>query len=565
LNSKALNIAAPFEVAGCRVEPSILRVTRAGEHTRLESKAMQVLVYLVENAGRVVSRGELEEHLWPGRIVTEDAATNAIAKLRRVFGDDARHPRVIETVPKIGYRLIAQVMPIGEVDEPDRASSNIRIHTDRKGWRPSAIWVAGMFLILLLVGAWEFLGRDETPPGGPGPLSGKPAVAILPFENLGASPEQDYFANGVTADLITDLSKVSGLLVIAPGSVFAYKDSGARPRQVSAELDVDYVVLGSVQRSGDRLRVNVQLIEARDERALWGERYDGAMSDIFEVQDKITAAVIGALEIELAPTEQAVLARRPTASIAAYDHYLRGLEDHGHRTKDQNLSAREHFRRALDLDPSFARAYAGLALTHSRDAIDGWTATPSRSLEQAAALADKAAEMDPSLPQVHFVTGQVDLFRRRHVPAIEAAQRAIRVDPNYADAYALSAWILNYAGRPDKALVSMEMAMRLNPRPTASYLEVLGEIRFTQSRYDESVSIFERVLDINPNYTRARMWIAAALAHAGSRDRAEWEATELLVLSPDFTLTRLEFAFPFKDPLKLDALLDGLRKAGLRD
>jgi len=498
-------------------------------------------------------------------VVTEDAVTNAIAKLRRAFGDDARHPRVIETVPKIGYRLIAQVMPIGEVDEQDRASSNVRIHTERKGWRPGAIWVAGTFLILLLVGAWEFLGRDGTLPDGPGPLSGKPAVAILPFENLGASPEQDYFANGITADLITDLSKVSGLLVIAPGSVFPYKDSGARPKQISAELDVDYVVLGSVQRSGDRLRVNVRLIEASVERALWGERYDGAMSDIFEVQDRITAAVITALEIELDPPERAALARRPTESIVAYDHYLRGLEDHGRRSKEQNLSARDQFQRAIDWDPSFARAYAGLALTHSRDAIDGWTATPSRSLDQAAALAEKAAEMDPSLPQVHFVTGQVDLFRRRHVQAIEAAQRAIQVDPNYADAYALSAWILNYAGRPAKALASMEKAMRLNPRPTASYLEVLGEIRFAQGQYAESVSLFERVLDINPNYTRARMWVAAALAHAGFRDRAEWEATELLVLSPDFALTRLEFAFPFKDPLKLDALLDGLRKAGLTD
>jgi TolB-like protein/DNA-binding winged helix-turn-helix (wHTH) protein/Tfp pilus assembly protein PilF len=566
LNNNSLNSAAPFEVAGCRVEPSILRVTRAGVHARLESKAMQVLVYLVEHAGRVASRSELEQHLWPGRVVTEDAVTNAIAKLRRVFGDDARQPLVIETVPKIGYRLIAQVMPIGEVDERARASSIPTTHTEGRAWRPSAPWVAGAILVLLLlVGIWGFLGKDEAPVDRTGPLSGKPAVAILPFENLGASPEQDYFANGITADLITDLSKVSGLLVIAPGSVFVYKDSGARPKQISAELDVDYVVLGSVQRSGDRLRVNVLLMEASAERALWGERYDGAMDDIFEVQDKITAAVILALEIELAPTERAVLARRPTASIAAYDYYLRGLEDHGHRTKEQNLSAREHFRRAIDLDPSFARAYAGLALTHSRDAIDGWTVTPSRSLEQAANLADKAAEMDPSLPQVHFVTGQVDLFRRRHVQAIEAAQRAIQVDPNYADAYALSAWILNYAGRPVKALASMEMAMRLNPRPTASYLEVLGEIRFAQGQYAESVSLFERVLDINPNYTRARMWIAAALAHAGSRDRADWEATELLVLSPDFTLTRLEFAFPFKDPLKLDVLLDGLRKAGLTD
>jgi adenylate cyclase len=215
--------------------------------------------------------------------------------------------------------------------------------------------------------------------------------------------------------------------------------------------------------------------------------------------------------------------------------------------------------------PEFARAYAGLAMTHSRDAIDGWTATPSRSLEIAAELASKASKIDPFLPQVHFVSGQVDLFRRWHVQAIEATQRAIRVNPNYADAYALSAWILNYAGRPDEALASMEKALRLNPRPPASYLEVLGEIRFVQGLYGESVSIFERVLDINPNYTRARMWIAAALAHAGAMDRAEWEAIELMVLNPNFSLEWLEFAFPFKDLRELEVLMEGLRKAGLSD
>ncbi|MEN8177483.1 MAG: tetratricopeptide repeat protein [Pseudomonadota bacterium] len=204
-------------------------------------------------------------------------------------------------------------------------------------------------------------------------------------------------------------------------------------------------------------------------------------------------------------------------------------------------------------------------MTHSRDAIDGWTTTPSRSLEQAAQLAETAAKIDPSLPQVHFVSGQVNLFRRRHAQAIESIQRAIQIDPNYADAYALGAWILNYAGRTDEAQVFMDKAMRLNPRPTGSYLEVLGEIRFVQGQYNESVSLFNRVLDINPNYMRARMWIAAVLAQIDEGDRAEWEAAELMVMSPGFSISRLEFSFPFKDPRVLESLLEGLRKAGLPD
>ena len=564
LSDKPPTTAGPFQIAGFRVEPSSLRATSDRKEARLEAKTMQVLMYLVEHAGRVVSRAELEKQLWPGRIVTEDSLTNAIAKLRRVFGDDAHHPRVIETIPKSGYRLIAEVMPINESGELAGDAQFPSMHVERRGLRPSVPRIIGtVSALLLLIAAWGLLERERTPPDWTGPLSDKPAVAVLPFENLGATPEQDYFANGITADLITDLSKLEGLLVIAPGSVFAYQGSEARPGQVAMELDVDYVIVGSVQRLGDRLRINVQLIAASIEHALWGERYAGLMSDIFDVQDEIAAAVIKALKVEIAPSERAVLAKHPTASIVAYDYYLLGLEDHGSRTETQNRSAREYFQKAIELDPGFARAYAGLAMTHSRDAIDGWTSTPSRSLELAAEIVQKGASMDPSLPQIHFVSGQVELFRGRHAQAIGASQRAIEMDPNYADAHALRAWTMNYAGRPGEALPALESAMRLNPRPPASYLEILGEIRFVQGRYTESASTFQQVLDINPGYTRARMWNAAALARAGLRDSAEWEVSELLVSSPEFALSRLEFAFPFKDPRTLDIVLDGLRKAGL--
>jgi TolB-like protein/DNA-binding winged helix-turn-helix (wHTH) protein/Tfp pilus assembly protein PilF len=558
LNANALTTTPSFIVAGYRVEPAVLRVVGAEHTARLEAKAMQVLIYLAENKGRVVSRLELEQRLWPGRVVTEDAVTNAVAKLRRAFRDDPRNPGVIETIPKSGYRLIA---PVATSRDNDTGCVD-RVGTGRRRSR-RLIWTVAL-LVSVLIGL-DLVLQPRTPPSRVGGGTGRPAVAVLPFENLGVRPSQDYFANGVTADLITDLSKVSGLLVIAPGSVFPYRDSEARPGQVSADLAVDFVVMGSVQRAGDRLRVNVQLIGAQDELALWGERYEGNPADLFEVQDQIAADLIAALRVELAPSERDLLARRPTESLAAYDHYLRGLEAHGHRYRDQNLEAMEHFRSAVALDPSFARAYAGLALAYSREAIDGWTPTPSRSLELASELAEKAAAADPTLPQVHFVSGQVALFRRRHGRALEAAQQAIRVDPNYADAYALSAWTLNYAGRPGEAESALTRAMRLNPRPPASYLEILGEIRFVQGRYAESAATFERVLSVNPTYSRARMWGTAALALAGARDQAQWEAIELQAVSPGFSLSRLRFAFPFKDPRALDAVLDGLRKAGLPD
>jgi TolB-like protein len=409
------------------------------------------------------------------------------------------------------------------------------------------------------------LDRNSQDHASSPPVPERPSVAVIPFDNLGRAPDDDYFANGITADLITDLSKLKRLLVIAPQTTFTYRDTLAEPALVSSNLDVDYLVTGSVQRYQDALRINVRLIEARGGKTLWGERYVGKLSDVFSIQDQIMTAVIAALEIELAPDEQKRLASRSTASIAAYDAYLRGLEAHGRRSEDQNHIARRHFDEAVALDSEFAAAYAGLALTYSREAVDGWTFNPSHSLERAAQYADKAASIDSSLPQVHFVTGQVRLFQHRHTEAVSAAERATEVNPNYADAFALLAWTLNYAGRPERAILALNMAMRLNPRPPASYLEILGEIYFAQGRYKDSANTFQNVLEMNPAYLRARLWNAAALVRAGSRDLAEWEIDEALVASPQLSLARLAFAFPFKDPRLQDAVLNALRQANLPD
>jgi adenylate cyclase len=564
-----LTTAGPFDVAGYRVEPSTLRVRHEGRDARLEAKAMQVLIYLAEHAGQVVSRAELEEQLWPGRFVTADSVTSAIAKLRRVFGDDAHQPNVIETVPKSGYRLIANVRPIEEAEEDALASLGLAVALKPLRRRPGATWVtvAALALVIGFV-AWVLLRPEGTALSPIRALVQQPVVAVLPFENLGADPEQDYFANGITADLITDLSKIKALSVIALGAVFGYEGGISGARQISRDMNLDYVVVGRMQRLGNRLRINVQLIEASGERALWGERYSGSMTDLFDVQDRIASDVISALKVKLSASEQALLADRPTANVVAYDHYLRGMQDHGSRTALQNLSARDHFRRAIELDPAFARAYAGLAMTYSREAIDGWTADPLRALDLAAELAAQAVAMAPNSPQAYFVEGQVELFRGRHARAIAAAERAIEAEPNYADAYALLAWTLNYTGQPEAALSALEQADRQSPRPPASYLEILGEIQFTQGRYRESASTFQRVLEINPGYSRARMWNAAALAATGRIDSAEWEVDELLISSPGVTLARLAYAFPFSDSNKAGtatkrAVLEALRSAGL--
>jgi adenylate cyclase len=525
---------------------------------RLEPRAMKVLVYLVEHTGKVISRAELEEKIWEGRIVGEDALTNTISKLRRAFADNARHPKIIETLPKTGYRLIADVDWIDVPSGPGKRSA-----------LPGHFWTRLLVILAVVGGAAMWWVAQQHPVSSlevsvkGDRLDGIPSVAIMPFLNLGEKPEQDYFANGITTNLITDLSKISGLLVIAQGSVFSYQGSSFGTKDISRELNADYIVRGSVQRQGERVRVNTQLIEAANERALWAERYDGELVDVFKLQDQIATSLVAALRIELAPGERNIFSRYPTASVQAYDLFLRGLEEYGHRTPDSNSSARTHFEQAIELDPKFARAAAGLALVHSRDAIDGWTTTPDQSLDRALELVGIAADLNPAIPQVHFVAGQVALFRGLHAEAIEATRRAIHYSPNYADAYALLAWILNYAGQPDEALAVLETATRLNPVIPASYSEILGEIHFSQGNYTDALAEFERALQINPTHMRARMWLVTTLAQTDALDEARWQAGELTLLNPDFSLARLRYAFPFVDPSVRDKLLDGLRQAGL--
>lgn len=554
-----LSEARAFRVADYRVEPSALRVISSDQSiVRLEPRSMQVLVYLAEHQGKVISRTELEAKVWEGRIVGEDALTNTISKLRRAFADSARNPEVIETLPKTGYRLIA------EVDWSDAATGPRKLQASHSGR-----WIRLLIIFAVLGGAaaWWVSERHPTPEPDAfiqsDRLDGIPSVAIMPFENLGEKPEQDYFANGITTNLITDLAKISGLLVIAQGSVFSFQDIGSRAKEISRELNVDYIVRGSVQRQGDSVRVNAQLIETASERALWAERYDSKLSEVFKLQDQVATSLVAALRIELSPEERDIFSTYPTASVQAYDLFLRGLEEYGHRTPDSNISARAHFEQALEIAPSFARAVAGLALVHSRDAIDGWTTTPNHSLDRAQEFVGIAINLNPAIPQVHFVAGQVALFRGQHKEAIEATRRAIHYSPNYADAYALLAWILNYAGEPNEALAILESAIRLNPVIPASYSEILGEIHFSLGNYTDARTEFERALQINPVHMRSRMWLVTTLVQSGALDEAQWQAGELTMLNPDFSLVRLQYAFPFIDQAVRDKLLDSLRQAGL--
>lgn len=555
--------AGHWRVGDWRVDTRANEIWCGAEKVRLEPKVMQVLSYLAERPGTVVSREELEAVAWPRMVVTSDAVTGTIIKLRKALGDEARRPRYIETVSKSGYRLIAKVsrgpplITASQGDSPPKP-------------RPRILVALPLVMLLAMAGGLWLLLRDGEPPASdPNAnvllLDQKPGIAVLPFENLGAAPEQDYFADGITEDLTTDLSKLSGLRVLARDSALTFKDSREDARRVAEQLGVDYLLKGSVQRFAGRVRINAHLIDGRRGGNLWAERYDREIEDIFAIQDEIAGRIVAALAVEIAPADRSRLTHQPQASVQAYDAFLRGLDFQGRRSRDDVQQAIEHYQRAITLDPGFARAYAGLAMVYMRDVVDGWDLAQGDALDQAADLNEKAKRLDPSVHQIYFVDGFIELFRRDYEAAIRNAEHAIAINPNYADGHALLAWTLHFAGRPSEGLASMERAVRLNPRVPAIYRLVRGALYYSMEERDRALADFEHAVEISPSFQLARTWLAAAYAGVKRLAEAQWEAQELLALDPSFSIARVEQALPIRDPEYRERFVNDLRLAGLPD
>lgn len=551
--------AGPWRIAGWLVEPGTGRIARNGEEIQLEPKVMDVLVHLSRRRGEVVSREELEAAVWTGRVVSYDAVTNAIIKLRRAFGDDSRHPRVIETLSKKGYRLIAEVEPLAAPVGPPPA---VPATADARPLYKRMTFAAALpvLLAIVLATAW-WLREAPGPDRAAAPVTDRASIVVLPFENIAADSTQDYFSNGITEDLITELSKIPELAVIARGSAFAYGSEDSL-EHVRRELGVRYVLRGSVRREGARVRINAQLIDAVDGRHLWAERYDATLEDTLALQASITREIADVLEVRLA-TDPGGVAGRYTASVEAYDQFLRGLDHYGRRSPDDMGSAKAFYARAIALDPKFARAYANLGLVHLQQVIGGWDEDPQASLDQAQRLARQALSLDDGLAEVYFVSAFVALFRHAHEDAIRELDRALALRPSYADAHALLAYVLYFAGRPEQARPALERAIRLNPRVPSAYLMSRSEMDFTQGRYQDAIAGLERALEISPASPRMHLLLAAAYAHAGRTADARWMTEQLTLLYPTVALSRLPGTFPFKDHAHLEHLLDGLRKAGL--
>ncbi|MCH9012227.1 MAG: adenylate/guanylate cyclase domain-containing protein [Proteobacteria bacterium] len=394
------------------------------------------------------------------------------------------------------------------------------------------------------------------------PVTDKPSIAVLPFINMSGDAEQEYFSDGITEDLITDLAKITGLFVASRNAVFRYKGQAVEPKQVGRDLEVRYLLEGSVRKAGDRVRITAQLIDPRTGYHLWAERYDRDLTDIFALQDEITEKIVAALEVKLTEGEQERVASRYTENLEAYDYFLRGRAYHARATKEATAQAREMFERAIELDPSFAGAYAILSHTHFRDWLFQWS-EDSQPLDRVVKLAKKAVALDDSLPLAHTYLAYAYVWRKQHDEAIAEGQRAIDLDPNFAEGYARLGHILILAGRPQEGIDLVRKAMRLDPHYPFTYLFYLGHAYYAMEKYEEAIAALKKGFTRNPDLMVSHLVLAVIHSELGRKEEARAEVAETLRISPRASMEGQRERMPFKDQAVLERYLNALRKTGL--
>lgn len=557
---------AALQVGEWRVAPELNQISRAGERLRLEPKAIELLVYLAQRGGEVVGREELLAALWPGVIVGDNALTQVVTKLRKALGDTAREPTYIEAISKRGYRLIAAV------ERPDRAVQQQRppeapaAGESRRPLRRRPI-LAGALAALAVATALWFVQRpnseDASPAQAPSSLRPQaaaklPTVIVRPIEAIGEDSEK-LIARGLTADLVNDLSKVSGLWIVSGGG----PDGATRRKseQAGGPAAGRYALDGTLQSDGKTLRLHVRLSDFDAGRQLWSQRFEREVRDLFAVQDDLVRSILEQLPIKVSQAEMANLAHRYTRNVAAYEHFLRGQAAVQARRRAQNDLARELYWKAIELDPAFARAYAGVAMTYALAYQMGWD--DGAALARAVDLAGTAEQMSPGMPEAHWVLGFVQTQRRRHTDAIRHLQRALNLNPSYADAYALLGGIRTYTGQPAEGVSLLRTALRLNPDAGSLYFLLLGRALYFLGDYEQARINLEQALARNADNVEARVYLAAVLSHLGDRTGAAWQADEIRVVEPNFSAHRWLATYPMTDEAQKERLVQALLRLGL--
>jgi TolB-like protein/Tfp pilus assembly protein PilF len=394
-------------------------------------------------------------------------------------------------------------------------------------------------------------------------LPDKPSIAVLPFLNMSGDPEQEYFSDGISDDIITDLSKLSGLFVIARNSSFIYKDKPVNLHQVGRKLGVRYVLEGSVRKGGNQVRITAQLIDAESGHHLWANRFDRKLEDIFAVQDEITEEVVTALDVKLVRGEQALLWRKSLKNHKARDLFYQGREIVNRVTKEATVEARELFERVIELEPDSPLGYSWSAVTHWLEAWRDWSKSPDESRKRAEELAQKALSLDDNNPDAHSLLGLVYVLDGQFEKAISEGERAISLGPSSAVVALRTAIINMFFGRPQEAIMLVKKAIRLNPIPSASYFNILGGSYRDSKQFEEAIATLKEAIVHSPEDVLSRYCLVTTYCAVGRYEEARAELQEILRIDPRFSLEHFTMRLPYKDQAINERVLSDLRKGGL--
>ena len=486
-----------------------------------------LLVYLVENRDRVVSKDDLFASVWGGRIVSNSTLTSRVNAARTAVGDSGQNQKLIRTIARKGLRFVGEVrmQPNGAVAAPDH------IHE----------------------------------PASPAlPLPDRPAIAVLPFVNMSDDPEQEYFSDGISEDIITALSKLRWFFVIARNSSFIYKGKPVHMKQVAEELGVGYVVEGSVRKAGDRVRITAQLIDAATGSHIWSERYDRGLADVFAVQDEITEAIVAAIEPQIYAAENFRAQRKPPDSMDAWDLVMRALSHFWRVTRQDNVVAQALLEKAISIDPNYGQALGALATSYTFGAHMGWAdmATVAPIAERAALAAILADSEDP---WAHHALGYVYLFARRFEDSLAEFELALRLNPNFPLAQGYCGVTLAYCGRWQEGDMAARRALRLSPRDpfSATYYGVAAYCQFIGRNYDEAMQLSREAIRQRADFVGGHRVLTAAAAMAGHDVIAKLALQELRRAQPNISLAWIASEMPIKLDSDREHYLEGFRRAGL--
>ena len=492
---------------------------RGSEPVAVEPQVFDLLVLLIENRDRVVSKDDLIASVWGGRVVSDSTLTSRINAARKAVGDSGEEQKLIRTIARKGIRFVGT---LGEESSTASASAPIFPSPDR------------------------------------------PAIAVLPFTNMSGEPEQEYFSDGISEDIITALSKLRWFFVIARNSSFIYKGKAVHMRQVAEELGVRYVVEGSVRKGGDRVRITAQLNDVATGSHIWAERYDRDFADVFAVQDEITEAIVAAIEPQLYAAENFHAQRKPPDSMDAWDLVMRALSHYWRVTRQDNVVAQALLEKAISIDPNYGQALGVLAASHTFSAHMGW-----EDMAVSAPIAERAAQnairSDSEDPWAHYALGCVYLFARRFGDSLAEFELALRLNPNFSLAQGYYGLALSYCGRWQEANDAARRAIRLSPRDpfSAVYYGIAAYAQFIGRNYDEAMQLAREAVRQRGDFVGAYRVLTAAAGISGQADVAAAALQELRRAQPNISLAWIASQMPIMRDADREHYLAGFRQAGL--